>query len=516
MSGRLPPGKVPWDLIAEHVTGPLGGDVRLGPAPGEDAALVTIGGELWAIASDPISFTAVDAGRLAVMVNANDVAVRGAQPRFFLATVLVAPVEASSERVEELLGQVRAACEQLGVALIGGHTEVTPELPHSLVIGTMLGPVKSRAITTGGLGCGDWIGMTRWAGLEGTAILLAELGERLNEATELDRLGLSEEWLSVVPEALLAAGHPAVTALHDVTEGGVGEALYELGRASGLSLAVDPEQIPMLPITHGICTKLGMSPYGLIGSGALLIGCQEAGKESLARAFAEQQIKLTWIGRAVAEGEATCGVPRFERDELLKAYLLAGTRAVIFDLDGTLVDSRYDWPAIRSQLEVDEGSIIDHLNHLPDPEREQKWAELNQIEDQASAAARPMQGADELLSLLHDRGIATALVTNNSGSNTSRMLERFGLAFDVVLTRDQGLWKPSGAPMSTVIEELGVSPEQCLAVGDSSFDLAAAREAGCGCFCAVYGAAERFPDQADLVFPDLRGLVRYLRIVLEA
>jgi HAD superfamily hydrolase (TIGR01509 family) len=514
MSSRLPTGKVPWDLIAEHVTGPLDRDVLLGPAPGEDAALVTVGGEVWAIASDPISFTAADAGRLAVMVNANDVAVRGARPRFFLATVLVAPAEASPERVEELLGQVRTACQELGVTLIGGHTEVTPELPHSLVIGTMLGPVMDRAITTGGLGVGDWVGMTRWAGLEGTTILLAELGDRLHESTRLEEHGLSEEWLSVVPEALLAAGHPSVTALHDVTEGGVGEALYELGRASGLSLAVDPEQVPVLPVTRRICARLGMSPYGLIGSGALLIGCQEAGRESLTQAFAEQQIKLSWIGRAAASGEAICKLPRFERDELLKAYLLAGTRAVIFDLDGTLVDSEYDWPAIRSRLEVEGGSIIDHLNHLQEPERQQKWAVLNEIEDQASAAAQAMQGADELLSLLRERGIATALVTNNSGSNTSRLLERFGLCFDVVLTRDQGLWKPSGAPMSAVIEELGVAPEQCLAVGDSGFDLAAAREAGCGCFCAVYGAAERIADQADLVFPDLNGLVGYLRIIL--
>jgi HAD superfamily hydrolase (TIGR01509 family) len=475
---------------------------------------VTIGGEVWAIASDPISFTAVDAGRLVVQVNANDIAVRGAQPRFFLAAVLVAPAEASATRVEEILGQVRETCDELGAVLIGGHTEVTPELPHSLVIGTMLGPVIGRAITTGGLGPGDWIGMTRWAGLEGTAILLAELGERLDEANGLAEQGLSGEWLSVVPEALLAAGRPEVTALHDVTEGGVGEALFELGRAAGLSLAIDSEQIPVLPVTRRICSKLGMSPLGLIGSGALLIGCRPDGKERLTRTFAERQLMLTWIGRAVGPGETSCMVPRFARDELLKAYLLVNTRAMIFDLDGTLVDSTYDWPAIRSRLEVDGGSIIDHLNHLEEPERQQKWAVLNEIEDRASAAARPMQGAAELLSLLREKEIATALVTNNSGSNTSRLLERFGLAFDVVLTRDHGLWKPSGAPVTAVIEELGVAPEQCLAVGDSSYDLAAAREAGCGAFCAVYGAAERLSDEADLAFADLAALVRYLRIVL--
>ena len=89
MAHRLPPGKVPWDIVAELVSGALPPEVRLGPAAGEDAALVEIGGELWAVASDPVSFTANDAGRLAVIVNANDVAVRGARPRFFLAVGLI-------------------------------------------------------------------------------------------------------------------------------------------------------------------------------------------------------------------------------------------------------------------------------------------------------------------------------------------------------------------------------------------------------------------------------------------
>jgi hydrogenase maturation factor len=170
MSHRLPPGKVPWEIVADLVQGELPAEVKLGPRAGEDAALVEIGGELWAIATDPISFTAADAGRLSVFVNANDVAVRGAEPRFFLVVGLIAPHEASQERVTELLTQVREACREVGCVLIGGHTEVTPGLPHSLIVGTMLGPVHGPPLTTGGLREGDWIGMTRYAGLEGTAI----------------------------------------------------------------------------------------------------------------------------------------------------------------------------------------------------------------------------------------------------------------------------------------------------------------------------------------------------------
>ena len=91
---RIPEGKVPWERIAKAVQGRLPPEVVLGPAHGEDAALVKLGGELWAVAADPISFSESGAGRLAVLVNANDVVVRGATPQIFLAVVLLSAEQA--------------------------------------------------------------------------------------------------------------------------------------------------------------------------------------------------------------------------------------------------------------------------------------------------------------------------------------------------------------------------------------------------------------------------------------
>jgi HAD superfamily hydrolase (TIGR01549 family) len=370
--------------------------------------------------------------------------------------------------------------------------------------------VLHRPLTTGGLQPGDRIGMTKWAGLEGTSILLSELGQRLRQLDGDDTWhgdpGLCGDWLSVVPEALLAAANPSVTALHDVTEGGVGEALYELGRASGLCPAVSPEQVPLLPLTRRLCRDLGIDPLGLIGSGALLVGCRDAGCRDLEEAYRQHQIPFAWIGRAGSDPPATPGLPRFERDEILKTWYLAETEAVVFDMDGTLIDSEYDWPAIREQLGISGPSIIDALNGLPSPEREDKWALLCQAEDQATRSAGVKSGARQLLALLDELGLRTALVTNNREHNTRWLLERFGLSFDVVLTRDSGLWKPSGAPLVAAAERLGVTAQRCLMVGDSSLDLSAARAAGYGRTCAVYGAAQRCPEAADLVFPDLLGL----------
>jgi len=520
MTERLPPGKVPWDLVSGVVSRTLPPEVVLGPAAGEDAALVRMGGELWAVASDPISFTARDAGRLAVTVNANDVAVRGARPSLFLSVILVSPNEATPERIGELLEQVVSACDRLGVTLIGGHTEVTPGLAHSVVVGTMLGRVVDRAITTGGLGQGDWLGMTRWAGLEGTSILRAEFGDRLTEVLGTNSLGaldrvLCGDWLSVVPEALAAAANPAVTALHDVTEGGVGEAIFEMERAAGLRLEVAAEDIPVLDETRAICGVLGIHPLGLIGSGALLVGCRDEGRPALEVELHRIGVPVAWIGRATEGVEGLARpVPRFERDELLRAFLASDLEAVIFDMDGTLVDSDYDWPAIRQRLDVSGRSIIDDLNGLPEPDRSSRWAQLEAIEGKASEAARLKEGVAELLALLADRGLATALVTNNSEVNTRLLLDRFDLDFDLVLTRDSGLWKPSGAPVDEAIRRLGAAPDRCMAVGDSRYDVEAARQAGCAVVCLLYEGARHYDGTVDLRFDDVPALTRYLRIGL--
>ena len=520
MERLLPPGKVPWELVAELVSGELPPEVKLGPAAGEDAALVEIGGELWAIASDPVSFTAADVGRLAVIVNANDVAVRGARPMFFLAVGLIAPHDATEDRVKELLTQVRDTCREIGCSLIGGHTEITPGLPHSMVVGTMLGRVDGRPLTTGGLRDGDLVGMTRHAGLEGTSIVLAEHGDRLREVHGADAFPGSEEilagnWLLVAPEAMRAAACPGVTALHDVTEGGVGEALHEMAVASDLAIDVRREAIPVLPETATICADLGIDPLGLIGSGSLLVGCTEAGRQEVETAFGEQDVPLRWIGRATAaKGVPGSTVPRFPRDELLKAGVMEPLRAVIFDMDGTLVDSSYDWPAIRRRLGVSGASIIDDLNGLAEPERSRKWAELEEIEKIATDNAQLHEGAHEVLGLFALHDFPTALVTNNSSANTRRLLARFGLRFDVVLTRDSGLWKPSGAPLKEAVIQLGVLPGDCLGVGDSHYDVLAAREAGLAAICLVHDGSARCEGDADLSFADLPSFVRYLRVVL--
>jgi len=157
---------------------------------------------------------------------------------------------------------------------------------------------------------------------------------------------------------------------------------------------------------------------------------------------------------------------------------MTGIRGVLFDMDGTIVEVPYDWPRIKSELETGGEPILSYLSGLEEPERSQKWAVLQKYEDEATRQAVLKRGMRGFLNFLAERGIKTALITNNSRKNTDILLGRFKLAFDCVLTRESGLWKPSAAPLLAALNELRLARNECCAVGDSHFDIRAAEGAG--------------------------------------
>ena len=189
-------------------------------------------------------------------------------------------------------------------------------------------------------------------------------------------------------------------------------------------------------------------------------------------------------------------------------------RGVLFDMDGTLVDVPYDWPAIRADLGAFDVPILAHLGGLPEPERSIKWALLERYEAVATGRARLRRGVRPLLKRLAGRSVRTALVTNNSRKNTRVLLDRFRLRFDLVMTRDDGLWKPSGAPLVAAMTRLGLGPGECLAVGDSHFDVRSAREAGISAIFILGRDARKFPGSDITVLASVPALDRALARIL--
>src|SRR5205814_881889 len=217
---------------------------------GEDAAVIDLGDRYLVATADPITFATDDLGWYALHVNANDIVVRGATPRWFLATLLLPARTTDEESVRALFAQLAAACEELEVALVGGHTEVTHGLDRAIVAGTMLGEVaKDKLVTTGGARVGDAIVLTKGVPLEGAAIIArqkeVELRARGVPAATIRRAKgfLRTPGISVRPEAELACELASVHAMHDPTEGGIATALHELADAAGVGLRVDRDRI---------------------------------------------------------------------------------------------------------------------------------------------------------------------------------------------------------------------------------------------------------------------------------
>jgi hydrogenase maturation factor len=333
----LPIGKLPPELLQAALDKHVSRDPRVivGPRVGEDAAIIDLGDRYLVAAADPITFATDDLGWYALHVNANDIVVRGATPRWFLATLLLPAGRTDDEHVRTLFAQLGEACEDAEVALVGGHTEVTHGIDRPIVAGTMLGEVaKDKLVTTGGARVGDAIVLTKGVPLEGAAIIArqkeAELRARGVPAGTIRRARnfLRAPGLSVRPEAELACELATVHAMHDPTEGGIATALHELAAAAGVGLRIDRDRITVLPEGRTLCEAFGLDPLGTIASGALLMTLAPAEAGMVIHALAREAIDCHFIGQVVppeqgvmlAEGTRQWPLPTFARDEIAKLF----------------------------------------------------------------------------------------------------------------------------------------------------------------------------------------------------
>lgn len=309
-AGKLPPAD-----LERLVLGRLKrrrSDVLVPAALGEDSVVVDFGAEVCVLSTDPITGAGEGAGRLAVHVSCNDIAANGATP-VGVQVVLLLPEDTDPSAIASLMDEVEQGCAELQIEVLGGHTETTSRVLAPVVVATALGRApKNRYVTSGGARAGDAVVVTKGVGLEGTAILATDWASVIRRKAE-EGLGAADEpgaldevlararafsaEISAVRDGWAAAEF-GVSAMHDVTEGGLYGALYEMGRASDVSFCITEADVPVRPETRLISGYLGLDPLGLISSGTMLITCPDG--PGLVRHLAEAGVSAYIIGRVCA------------------------------------------------------------------------------------------------------------------------------------------------------------------------------------------------------------------------
>ncbi|MGH2620585.1 MAG: AIR synthase family protein [Anaerolineales bacterium] len=331
----FPLGKIPNPVLRELLTGLGAADprVRVGPGIGLDAAVIDLGDRYLVAKTDPITFASDWVGWYAVQVNANDVACMGAEPRWFLASLLLPEGKTDRGFAETIFNQIGEACRSLKVSLVGGHTEISHGIDRPIVVGCMLGEVaKDGLVTAAGARAGDVLLLVGGIPIEATAILAREKAAELEgrfepQFLERCRNFLFEPGISVVRAVRLALPEGPVHSMHDLTEGGLLAGLWELAEASGCGLEVNQEAIPVLPEGQALCEAFGLNPLASIASGALLLTAPSSRQAAIEQALTAQGIVVSPIGQVISgvgaevrlrsAGEVGLA-PKPERDEIAR------------------------------------------------------------------------------------------------------------------------------------------------------------------------------------------------------
>jgi len=307
--------------------------ILISPGVGEDTAAVDITEEeVLILKSDPITFVSDAAARYAVTINANDIATSGAIPRWFLSTLLFPPGVTPAEIIQ-VMEELQDFCLKQEVTLCGGHTEITDAVTRPVITGMIAGTVKkSQLIDKKGMTVGDCVLITKAVAVEGTSILAQEFEHQLrrNGLTD-DEITVGKEFLeqiSITKEAALASNNEGVSAMHDVTEGGLATALEELSYAGNHLLAIDMDLIPVSELTRKMCRALDLDPLGLIGSGSLIICCKADTCQKLIDDLTTANIQTTRIGTVLDTGNGVIAEasgkpsawPVFDADEITRLY----------------------------------------------------------------------------------------------------------------------------------------------------------------------------------------------------
>ncbi len=310
----LKTGKLKSDFL-ERLLGKIEIDdkrVIVGPGIGEDAAVIDIGERYLIVKSDPITFASERIGWYVVNINANDIAAMGGDPRWFLVTMLLPERKTTVSLIDSIMRDLKKSCAEIGISLIGGHTEVTHGLEYPILSGTMLGEAKKdELINNGCIQEGDLLFLTKGVAIEATSILAREKSDEIIKAFGKEfhkrcASFLEIPGISVIQDSKKARMKAKVTGMHDPTEGGVLTGAYEMARGAGVGLNIYLEKIPVFEETWKLCRYFKISPFNSIASGSLLISVSKGESRKLENAFKGEingVSHLSLIGEFTKKGE---------------------------------------------------------------------------------------------------------------------------------------------------------------------------------------------------------------------
>ena len=179
-------------------------------------------------------------------------------------------------------------------------------------------------------------------------------------------------------------------------------------------------------------------------------------------------------------------------------------KAILFDMDGTITRPHIDWKALRARLGIPpESTIIGHLDSLPQPERERAHGILEATEMGAAEQAELNPGATDLLAELRSRSVRLALITNNHRRAMRRVVETFGLEFDLLLSREDAPMKPAPDLILLALKQLRIEPHQACFVGDGRYDRMASEAAGVPYIELVHDSQPPAPGTTIRALPEL-------------
>ncbi len=274
-------------------------EVLVRPGIGEDCAVIDFEDKVCVMSTDPITGAVKDIGSLSIHITCNDIASSGVEPIGIMMTIL-APVGTREKDFAYVMRDANEAAASVDVEIIGGHSEITDAVNRMVITTTAIGiQDKKDLITSKGAQIGDIVIMTKHAGLEGISIIASDLEEDLHGRVAQETIDTAKSFakdISVVPEGVLA-GKIGVSSMHDVTEGGLLGALWELAEASGVGIEIDLDKVPIRKETREICDVLSINPYKLISSGVMVMAVEEGKKQLLLKELSDRGIKASQIGK---------------------------------------------------------------------------------------------------------------------------------------------------------------------------------------------------------------------------